>query len=394
MKGSLRRVRENVWRLVVDVPASANGKRRQRTFTFEGNKRQAEKRQAEILTELNQGTYVEPTRLTVATYYERWLRDSAALRLRPHTLHDYRQLIAAYILPTLGRIPLDQLGPLHVQELYTRLLTVGGAQGRPLTGTTVRHVHKVLSVALRQALRWRLLNRNPLEGVTVPRVDTQPSAVLQDAAALAKLLEAATGTWLHTPCVLAVGASLCRGEVLALRWSDVDFAEGTITVARAVADVGGKLLEGPPKTKARLRTVHLPAHVLTVLRAHKASQAAEYLRRGLNPQDRYLIARWDGSPYKPDCLTRNFGQLAHLAGCPEVTFHGLRHTCATHLLQQGVPAHMVAEVLGHANPSITLSIYAHVLRGMRQRTAVAMDSLFTPETIEQTAQVEGSVRRM
>lgn len=380
MKGHLRKRGVNVWAIVLELGRDPiTHRRRQRWVTVHGNQRQAERRLSELVAEVNAGSYVEPSKLTVADFFERFFEDYAAPNLRERTVHNYRVLARAYLLPDLGNVPLERLSALQVQSLYTRLLREGGRRGGPLSPTTVRHVHRLLAVALKRAIRWQLLRRNPLEGVDPPSARPQPPDVLQDAGAVAGLLEAASGSWLSVPVVLAIGGGLCRGEVLALRWSDVDFAAGTVRIEHSLTQIGRELTETDPKNDFRKRTIALPRFALELLRAHRREQAAGYLAAGLHPPEpRLIVAHPDGAHRTPGSLTQAFADLAARAGCPGVTYHALRHTCATHLLNEGVEPHLVSRILGHSDVATTLRVYAHILREMRERSAVAMDALFPP----------------
>lgn len=371
-KGSVRK-RGSSYTIIYDEPPGPDGKRRQRWVSGFRTQKQAQAALTKILHELQTGTYVEPDALTVKGYFERWFTDAAAQNVNAHTLEGYRWLAARYVIPHLGGRQLQALRPMDIQALYTQLLATGGQHGKPLSASTVRHVHVLLSQALKQAVRWQVLAHSPMEGVRPPRATKDKPAVLKDRAAIDALLETASGTWLYMPVVLGLGAALRLGEVCALKWTDIDFDAGTVTVRTAMQELGGKLIETTPKTDESQGTIDLPQFVLRALRQHQVAQSAYLLSKGVHPRVRYVITLGDGSPRQPGNLSHAFGKLADQAGCPEVTFHGLRHSCATYLLEIGTPAHVVSSVLRHANVTVTLSIYAHVLRGQKERTAADVD---------------------
>ena len=232
MRGHLRKRGERSWAVVVDIGYDPRlGKRRQRWISVKGTKRDAERRLAEIIHDLNAGTYTEPTGLTLADYLDQWMDDYVATSVRPRTAEVYGSTVRG-LQKAFGGIGIASLRPQHVQRYYAGLLESG------LSAQTVLHYHRLLFQALRQAVKWDLLDRNIMERVTPPR-RLKPELRFLDAAGAQRLLTAAEGTDYHLPIHLAIYTGLRRSEILGLRWSDIDLGAQTLTVSRAMVELRG-----------------------------------------------------------------------------------------------------------------------------------------------------------
>ena len=269
-----------------------------------------------------------------------------------------------HVAPALGNVRLSKLTPAHLQGFYRSKLDAG------LSPRTVQYLHSVLHRALKQALRWRLVPRNVTEAVDPPRVRKEEMRPLSPAEAR-KLLEATRTDRLEALYVLAVHCSLRQGELLGLKWKDIDLEAGTLQIRRTLSD--GAFTA--PKTARSRRSVKLTAGAVEALKRHSARQADEMTRVGERYEDRGLIfASEVGTPFNRHNLTqRSFKLLLKRAELPNIRFHDLRHTCATLLLSKGVHPKFVQELLGHATIAITLDTYSHVLPGMGDQTATAIE---------------------
>lgn len=255
-----------------------------------------------------------------------------------------------------------------MQGLYRTKLDGG------LSPATVQKIHVVLHKALSQAVKWALLPRNVTEAVSVPRPDRREIRPLS-AAEVRKLLEAARGDHLKALWVLAVHTGMRQGELLALKWTDVDLETGNVSVRRTLTRESGHYKLGEPKTNRSRRTVKLTGAATEALRDHLIYQMKEMDRLGDLYQDQGLVFTTDsGAPINPSNIrNRNLSRLLGLAGLPKIRFHDLRHTCATLLLSRNVHPMIVQEMLGHANVAITLDTYSHVLPGMSDQAAAAIE---------------------
>lgn len=379
MKGHIRQRGERSWAIIIDLGRDpATGQRRQKWHSVKGTKRDAQRELARLVHEYNTGAYIEPAKLTVGEYLQKWLTDYAQGRVAARTYDRYAEIIHLHLSPALGAMPLSKLQPLHIQACYTRALREGRLDRRAggLSAQTVLHHHRLLHEALEQAVRWQLLSRNPADAVEPPRPERAEMHVL-DPAGVSRLLEAAEGTRAYAAVLLAVTTGLRRGELLGLRWEDIDLQRGVLSVQQTVQrsrSAGLHIRE--PKTQRSRRLVTLPAMAVEVLRKHRLEQQKQRLFMGPEYRDHGLaFPRLDGRPMNPDALSKAFEVIVARAGLPRVRFHDLRHTHATMLLQQGVNPKVVSERLGHSTVNLTLDTYSHVLPGIQEEVAQKVDNL-------------------
>jgi integrase len=368
---------------VIDLGRDADGKRRQKWSTVHGGKRDAQRELTRLLNELNTGAYVEPSRLTLGEFLEKWLVDYARSNVTAKTFERYAQIIRKSIRPALGSIPLAKLQPLQVQGFYTAAQQGGRLDGREggLSPTTVLQYHRILRQALQHAVKWGLVGRNVADQTEPPaKADLEP--VVLDASGAWALLEAARGHRLYPVLLLAIGTGARRGELCGLRWDDVtlrqDSRMGAVVIQRTLEVTKDGLIFKVPKTKKSRRTVTLPGFVVEGLIQHKGEQAQERLALGPLWQDHGLVCpREDGSPWNPDILSQMFAKwMSRQANIPRVRFHDLRHTHATLLLSEGENPKVVSERLGHSGVGITLDVYSHVLPNMQDGAARKVDQAF------------------
>jgi integrase len=361
------------WQLVVDDIKDESGKRKQRYRAFEGSKADAERALRKFIEEVETGFASTAEGTTLANYLERWL-GHVSTRLRPRSLASYRQLAELHVIPYLGQQKLSELRPMHVQDLYQKLLARGRRtkNGGELSANSVLHVHRVLFSALKQAVRWRLVPTNVAEAVEPPRIRRTEMRTL-DAAEVRRLLGAAEKSRLYEVILIAVTTGMRRGEILGLRWADVDFDRSRITVSSAL-QLDGSLAE--PKTPRSRRDVGMPTTLRDVLRTHKARQNEDKLALGAGYVDQGLVfANESGGSWKADGISTLYRGIVKRAGLGTLRFHDLRHTAASLMLQEGLPITTVAAILGHANTSTTLSVYGHAIKGSEQGAAVLMEGI-------------------
>lgn len=375
MKGHIHPRGEGRWLLKWDAPRGADGKRRQRYKTVKGTKREAQTALAKLIAETADGLAVEPSKITVADFLARWLSDAAKPRVAARTFERYSELVDKHLSPGLGAIKLAKLRPMDIQEYYAKALASGHLKGKGgLSARTVHHLHRVLSQALRQAVRWQLIARNPCEAVDPPKPARKEIAHLSPED-MATLLKAARPSRLYPVILLAATTGLRRGECLGLRWRDVDLDAASLTVAQALEETKAGLATKAPKTARSRRTVTLPALTVEELRRHKARQAEERLKLGLGRADDGALVFADpfGHPIRPRDVTKQFGRIVRQVKVPRITFHGLRHSHLTHLLQAGVHPKIASERAGHSSVSITLDVYSHAVPGLQADAALKID---------------------
>ncbi len=360
------------WSFVIDAP-SATAKRRQLYRRGFATKKAALAALDKLRTDLAKGVFVEPSKLTVGVYLnEQWL-PIAESRVRPTTAASYRMIVRRWIVPTIGAVPLQLLDRARVARWVVELSRAG------LAAKSVRNVHVVLRKALADALELGLVQRNAAEKTTTLPNRPAPSPRAWSVEQLGRFLDGTADDRLATVWRFLATTGCRRGEVLGLRWADVDLEHAgvTITNQRTVAD--GHVVEGPVKTTSGARTIALDAQTIAVLRAWRKVQTAERLVMGTGWPDTGLVfTNVDGSGIWPQRLTSDFKLLCERLELPAIGVHGLRHTAATWLISTGQSPRVVQQRLGHAHVSITLGLYAHVTpahdRAAANNLADAIDS--------------------
>ena len=369
-EGSIyRRESDGRWCAVVDL-GWVEGKRKRRTIYGRTRKEVAEKLKV-ALREQQQGLPVAVERHTVAGYLEHYIASVISLHGKPSTLAGYRGIVKRYLGPAFGHRPLAKLAPPDVEALHAAML------GRGLALRTVRGAHMLLHGALDHAVRQGTLPRNVCDVVgapSPPRAEIHPLAPDQ----IRRFLAAAAGDRFEALYHVALTTGMRLGELLGLRWQDVDLARGTVAVRQQVNRlVGQGSVASAPKGK-RGRSIPIPATTVDALGAHRERQAGERLRAGEKWRDQDLaLASLVGTPLAPQSVYRRFKPLLTRAGLPDIRFHDLRHSAATWLLMLGVHPKVVQERLGHSTISITLDIYSHVLPDIQRGAADALDAFLT-----------------
>jgi integrase len=371
MKGHVRERGRGNWYAVLSVRHPETGKRRVKFVSLPdaNGKREAQQHLARIVTELDAGTFVEPSKVTLAQFLERWLAHMRT-QVAPRTFGGYADKIRNNLIPALGAIQLTKLRPEQISEAYSKALISGRLDGKGgLSAQTVRHMHGILKQALAQACLWQAITHNPANVVRPPKLDRgEMQTVNTDQTAA--MIEAARGTPIFIPILLGVLCGMRRGEICALRWRSIDLDAGQLSVVASTEQGRGGMREKEPKN-GKGRLIALPPIVVTELRRHRMQQAEWLLRLGIRLTDDYHVClREDGESVWPSSLTRAFRTLMHRHRLPPIRFHDLRHSHATHLLAANVHPKIAQERLGHSNVSITLNTYSHVVPGM-QRDAVA-----------------------
>lgn len=373
MKGHITERSPGKWGIVVDVPDPETGKRKRKWHTFHGTKRQAETECARLVAEINGGNYVEPAKTTVRDYFIRWLKHEKA-NVSPKTHQRYEELLLKNVAPVLGAITLNKLTAARIDGAWGHLLENGRRDGKGgLSPRTVHHCRRVMLTAMDQAVKWDLLKRNPVALTRPPKVEKQQMEAF-DAPQTAVMLDDFRENRVFIPALLAALCGLRRGEILALRWRDIDMAAATIAVRQSAEQVGTVVRYKETKS-GKSRVVALSSSVIEELKRHRLAQAEEQLKIGIRPDDSsFVVAQIDGSPLKPVSLTHEWTRLLAKTSLPRIRFHDLRHSHATQLLAAGVHPKIASERLGHSTIGITLDLYSHVMPGMQANAAEQVDA--------------------
>ena len=320
-----------------------------------------------MTSQIGAGAAIEPNRISVAEYLDRWLKDAAQPKVKVTTYANYAAAVKNHIKPRIGGIALSKLTIIHVQSLYADMTRCGKS------AETIRLAHAVLRRALRQAVNWRLVPYNVCAEVERPRVAKSEITPL-DSQQVLQLLKAAEGDRLAAVFTLAVATGMRLGELFGLQWPDVNLTAGIVMVKRALVEVHGKLHLLEPKTARSRRRIDLPQMAIDALRQHHQAMIADGF--GKSP---WVFCNSCGGPLRRSHFHANtFKPLLAKANLPDIRFHDLRHTSATLLLTAGVHPKVVQERLGHSQISMTLDTYSHVLPTMQREAASKLDEILAP----------------
>ena len=360
-----------------------NGKRKRRHF-YAVTAAEVRDELLKARFDQSRGLPVARERQTVAKFLEGWLEHTLKSRAKPRSVESFTVIVNKHIVPALGRIRLDKLTPQQVQALLEKkrepykTKTKAGKliEKHGLSPQSIASIRTVLRSALSQALKWGMVARNVATLIDPPRIPP-PKTHAIDANGARKLLEAARGERFEAILVLALTLGLRRGEILGLRWSDVDFENRTIRVNQALQRVGGKLQVTEVKTERSRRVVAVPECVVRAVKTRRAKQAQERLLAGVEWKESDLaFTNPRGGPLEPITLHRDFKRLLRAAELPtETRFHDLRHTAASLLLAEGVHLRVIMELLGHSSISLTANTYAHVMPAAMRDIADRMESI-------------------
>lgn len=363
-EGTIRQRSDGRWEAMLRLP---NGGRK--SF-FAKTRREVAEKLTFALRARQQGVGVVSDRETVAGYLTSWIA-SARPSLRPRTWQRYEQLVRVHAIPELGRIRLSHLGPADLQQLYAHRLSAGAAP------TSVHHPHAVLHRALRQATGWGLVVRNVADLVKPPRITRREMTTLSPDQARA-LLDAVAGDRLEAVYVVGLTTGMRQGELLGLRWADVDLDARSARVRTTLHRTRDGFTFAAPKTARSRRQIALTPTAVGALRRHRARQIEDRLRAGAAWEDHDLVfANAIGQPLHGTYVTTLFRQVLARASLPRIRFHDLRHTAATLLLGRGVHPKIASEMLGHSTIAITLDLYSHVTPTMQREAVDALEAVFT-----------------
>ena len=369
MIGRIRRRSKHSWEICIDIGRDAQGKRQRKFENVKGKKADADRRLRELIALRDGGIPLTTEKATVAEFFEVWFT-ARERNIRPRTLHGYRGYVRRYVLPSLGAMRLSQLQPAHLDTLYSEMERKG------LSGTTVLQMHRILSEGLKHAMRWGLVTRNVAQAVTTPK-KARPEIRYLLASQLNHLLSSLKNEWFGPAVHLAAYTGMRRGELVGLRWSDIDLDRGTISVRRSMVRIGGQgFVETEPKTAKGRRLISITDAAILMLKKLRANEAERRLTAGPAWQENDLVFTSAlGAPVDPDTLSHAFSDAIKDLGLPKVRLHDLRHSHATLMLSAGVHPKIVQERLGHANIAITLDTYSHIIPGLQETAAKTFDGL-------------------
>ena len=345
------------WTVQVRIGTKNDGKPRWLTKTFE-KQRDAKAYLAKVIKDRDSGLVVQPSKMLLNEFLDRWLEDAVEPRVRANTFRSYQFQLRKYVRDDLGSYRLCDISPLQVQRLYSDLNREG------LSSRVVRYTHTILNNAFGQAVKWRMLASNPCSGAELPRARQKEAQVLtiEEVARFVKVLR---GTRHEVLFLVALTTGMRPSEYLAIQWKDIDFDCARIQVRRSLDwRRKGQWDFSEPKTARSRRSIPIPAEVLDRLRHHRRVQAEERLKAGPDWSDHSLVfCDRKGEPLDRQNLLRcHLRPLLKKAGIStDLTLYSLRHSCVTLMLAAGIHPKVVSERLGHSSITITLDVYSHVL---------------------------------
>ncbi|MGA7676440.1 MAG: site-specific integrase [Rhizomicrobium sp.] len=377
MTGHIRRRGSRSWELKFDVGTDPlTGRRKTRFTSFKGTKREAEAELVRLINAEHIGQAVDPSRVTVAEFLERWERDWATANVSPKTLERYSGLLHKQVIPNIGMARIQRLRPVDLTELYAKLLREGRAADRGLSARTVTHVHRVIHRALGHAARWGVVQANVAALVDPPRVASAEIEILS-ADAIKAILAKLRGRTLRPIVLMALGTGARRGELLALRWQDIDLDRAVARIERSLEQTKAGLRFKEPKTRHGRRSIALPAYLVAELRTHWRAQQELNLAMGAGKlaPDALVFPTFNGKPRSPNAVTKEWSVASKAAGV-SATFHALRHTHASQLIASGLDVLTISRRLGHGSPTVTLGVYGHLFSNTDERVTQALEMAF------------------
>ncbi|MDR7074148.1 tyrosine-type recombinase/integrase [Fictibacillus barbaricus] len=367
MRGSIKK-NGNSWYYVLDLGKDEKGLRKQKKKRGFKTKKEAEKALVEAINAINKGTYIEPTKMTYKDYLEKWF-NTKKNSIGTQSVVVYENCLRKRIKPKLGHITLSKLSSIHIQSFIDNLYDEG------LSSCTIKKYFEIIRNSLEHAVDFSLINKNVAVKVKLPKTNNSEMKVWNNEE-VNQFLKVAKGDFCYIVFKLALATGLRQGEILGLRWKDVDLEKGSLYIKQTLSHDGKSFKQGA-KTKSSKRTVDLSKSAIKALKEHNLLIEKEKETLGPIYQDFDLVAcTHHGSPHNASNIRRSFNRLIKLAKVPKIRFHDLRHTHATLLLSKGVNIKVISERLGHSNIKVTLDTYSHVLPTMQEEAVRKIDEIF------------------
>ena len=363
--------RGDAWTIRIFLGRDTNGKRKYFNKTIHGTKKDAQKYLTAKLREKDLGAFVEPASMALNEFLDKWLDEIAVLKLREQTLIGYKWLLKQYIRPKLGAKRLSDVQAYEIQKLYNDMKKAN------YSPKTIRHAHNVLSSAMKQAVKWKMLMQNPCELCELPRQVKTEMKYFSPIEAKC-FLETAQENKHFALFQLALQTGARPGEYLGLQWKDIDFEQKVLSIKRTVIEVkGGGFRFDEPKTAGSRRSIPISQGLVDSIKRHRRKQLEAKMKLGSEYQNNDLVfASEIGTPLqKKNIRDRHFKPLLKKANLPDIRLYDLRHTMATLLLCEGVNPKIVSERLGHASIVLTLDTYSHVLPTMQEDATDKLEML-------------------
>jgi len=368
---SIKRKENGKYQITVEAGRDpVTGKRRRRYTTCE-TKNEAKIKEAELIKQIKKGVIKSSGNITVAEHLKEWLKEDCQ-DLAPRTYSSYEMIVKKHLIPVLGHIKLEKLNPKHIQLYQNHKLKEGRVDGKGgLSNRTVQYHHRVLSRALKIAVRWRIVEENPCKYVDAPSIKKKKVETI-NIEDLNKIITAVKDTWLYEILMVGLFTGMRRGEILGLKWENIDFDNRFIKVRWQVQHIRNKgVFIRELKTDSSYREIEIPENIVFMLKRINKKQKEKKLKAGKLYKDHDLVFCYNnGEPRNPQGVTKKFNRIVSKANLSnKYRFHDLRHTYSTLQLQEGTDMKTLQELLGHAVYSTTADTYSHVTKEMKKRAA-------------------------
>lgn len=365
------------WKVRIELPKDINGKRKQRSYTTYGTRKDAEKFLTEKLRELDTGLYIDTKKMKYSEYLDYWIQETFN-NLEITTKEGYIQKIEKHIKVNIGNLYLEDIKPLHLQSLYNKLLVSGKLNGKGgLSSRTVLSIHRIIHSSLEQAVKWQLIIRNVADCVEPPKAKKYKASYLSDEQT-EKLLQVAKTSDIYIPIAIAIYTGARRGEVLGLNWDNVNLEKGYIKIVNNLCATNNGLIIKQPKTSNGIRTIAISNTLVKILKAHRKKQLENKLLYGKEYKDSNMVCCYnDGHLFNPKRFSAKFNEFLEKNNLPIIRFHDLRHSHASLLVKIGIQPKEISQRLGHSNIGITMDLYSHLYDDMDREVADKFDKLIS-----------------
>jgi len=353
--------RGSTYSYVVRIPDPKTGKTKPHWVSGFKTETEAKNARDKARVAATNGTYISPSKVLVEDFLKEWIGVHSQT-LKPKTADDYERMITSYIMPRIGKLPISRLRPADVAKMYRTLSEAGGAHGEKLSGRTVAYIGAVLKNALAYAVDVEgIIPKNVAKGVPVPKNDKKVNDPFSPEQ-VRTFLSGAKAHRLYSLFRLAVYTGARKGELLALKWNDLDFEQQSLVISKNRLVVRGEnVVQASTKGGEGRRTISLDPETVEIMKDHRKRQFEERLKAGsLWNETGYIFATEFGEPINYGTPTQLFTKIKNRLNLPDQRFHDLRHFHATQLLKAGTPLHVVAHRLGHRDPMVTATTYAHI----------------------------------
>lgn len=388
MAGSIEKRNGNSYRLVVSAGRGLDGKRKKytKTITIDGKteteiNKKADKELSKFIVEVEKDDYTEPSKLTFEAFSAMWLKNYAKPNLALKTSYEYEKLLEKRIIPAIGHLKISNIKPLQLVNFFNNLQEDGMREDRKkgkLSNNTLLHYYRLLSVMLNTALKWQLISSNPVRNVDPPKLEDKEGKSYDEAEVLL-LIEKLQHENLdrQVAILLALAGGLRTGEVTGLKWENINFDENEIYILKTTQYIPKTtVFEKQPKNKTSKRLISIPSSVMDLVKILQTDQ--NYKRESCGDlwhSTDYIFTAWNGNPIHPQTPGKWFDKIIKKYNLRKITYHQLRHTSATLLINEGENVKTLSSRLGHAETSTTMNIYVHALKSADKSAANKLENL-------------------